>query len=671
VTAREVRESACPLDCPDACSLAVTVEDGRVVALDGDRRNPLTDGFICGKVRRFARHMYGEHRLQWPLVRTGKKGEGRFERASWDRALGLVAARLDAIRREHGGEAILPLRYGGSNGLLTDDVVDARLWHRLGASRLLRTLCAAPSGRAAEGLYGRMPGVSPAEYVHAALVVLWGVNPSVTGIHLVPPIHEARRRGATLVVVDPRRTPLAKSADLHLAVRPGSDVVVALALHRFLFTEGRADLAFLAAHATGVDALRERAMPWTLARAAAESGIEEGALRRFAELYAQSSPAVIRCGWGVERNRNGGSAVAAILALPAVGGKLGVRGGGYTMSNSRALRIDPALARAATPPPVREINMNRAGEALCTADPPIRALFVYDCNPLQTLPNQLRVREGLSREDLFTVVLDAVMTDTARHADVVLPATTFLEHDELRASYGAIVVQRSRPVVAPVGEARTNAAVFAELLARLGLARDDDASEPDALVDAIVRGSPDADALARGLATGDVVAPAPDPRPVQMVDARPRTADGKIHLFPPELDAEAPLGLYGYQPDPATAAHPLALLSPATSRTVSSTFGQLHRSQVALALHPEDARTRGIADGDAVRVWNAVGELRCRATLSDELRPGVAVLPKGLWSHHTLDGNSANAVTPDALTDLGGGAVFNDARVQVERVRSE
>jgi anaerobic selenocysteine-containing dehydrogenase len=659
--------TACPLDCPDSCSLLVAVEDGRVVGLEGSRANPLTQGFICSKVRRFPEHLYGRARLLQPAVRSGPKGAGELRRVSWDEALELLVGRLRETRDRSGGEAILPLYYGGSNGLLTQDTTDTRLFHRLGASRLARTVCAAPSGRAYEGLYGRMPGVALEDYASARLIVVWGANPSVSGIHLVPIIKRAREAGARLVVVDPRRTPLAKRADLHLPVRPGADLVVALAVIRALFDSGRADARFLAAHTTGADELRRRAAPWTLERAAAEARVDVARLEELVELYASLSPAVIRCGWGPERNRNGGSATAAILALPAVAGKLGVRGGGFTLSSGAA---HPTRSAAAEPPPAtRVVNMNRVGEALLEMrDPRIELLFVYNANPLMTLPNQERVRRGLEREDLFTVVFEQVMTDTARYADLVLPATTFLEHDDLARGYGAQVLHRVAPIIDPVGEARSNLEVFAELLERLDLARPGEATTAAALTAQIV-----APEVADRLARGEVLRPAGangEGGPVQLVDVHPRTTDGRIHLVPEELDREAPHGLYAYQPDPASDRFPLTLISPATSRTISSSLGQLHRRQVALALHPDDAAVRGLVGvaegGGLVRVYNDLGEVRCRLRLDADLEPGVALLPKGLWSHNTASGTTANAVSPDSLADLGGGACFNDARVEVE-----
>lgn len=659
--------SACPLDCPDACSLAVTVEDGRLLALDGDRRNPLTDGFICAKVRGIAAHLEGPHRLRHPAVRQGPKGAGDFRRVSWDEALDRVASELARARDEHGGESILPICYGGSNGMLTQDAADARLFRRLGASNLDKTLCAAPSGRAHQGLYGRMPGVALTAYRHAKLIVLWGVNPSASGIHLVPVVRRAQAQGATLVVIDPRRTPLARQADLHLAPRPGTDLVLALAVIDWLFRTERADLPGLAAHATGVQALRERASRWPLARAAAEAEVSEELLERFATLYASTRPAVIRCGWGLERNRNGGSAVAAVMALPAVAGHFGVPGGGFTMSNSGTIGLQGEAAAAAPAPATRTINLNQVGRALTEARPPVMLAFSYNCNPLATLPDQERVRRGLLRDDLFTVVFEQVMTDTARHADVLLPATTFLEHHELAKGYGSMVANLVAPALPPAGEARSNGEVFEALCDRLGLSRADDPRGPEAMVEAILGASEDGRAIATTLREQGVAGPPSGSEPVQLGDVWPRHDDRRIHLCPAELDAEAPAGLYAYQPDPGTEHHPLTLISPALRQTISSTFAQLVKGPAAVGLHPSDAASRGIEDGSSVRVFNELGEVRCRATIDESLRPGVAMLPKGLWAMHTDNGATANALCSDALTDIGGGATFNDSRVEIER----
>jgi len=658
-----VVETACPLDCPDACSLAVTVQHGKVRTIDGSRKNPVTDGYICAKVRKFGERLYGPDRLLHPAVRRGRKGEGQFKRVSWDEAIELIASRFEAAKARHGGASILPYSYGGSNGLLTQDNIDAQLWRRFGTSRLARTVCAAPTGAANMALYGKMPSITYQDYPEAKLIVLWGVNPSASGIHLVPFVREAQKRGATLVVVDPRTTALARSADVHLAVKPGTDVVVALAMHRYLFETGGADEAFLRAHTRGADRLRERAEPWTLERAAETAGIDAAALARVAELYASSSPALIRCGWGLERNRNGGNAAMAILALPAVGGKFGVRGGGYSMSNSASWNIDRTWIDAPEPD-TRVVNMNHLGRALTEYDdPPVDVLFVYNCNPAATVPDQRRVIRGLEREDLFTVVFEQVMTDTALYADVVLPATTFLEGYDFAKAYGPINLDLARPVVEPVGEARSNADVFGELCLRLGLLRDDEPTgELDLMVHVLDRLPR---AISEDLRGGTLPAPPFGTAPIQFVDVFPNTPDRKVDLFPADLEASAPMGLYRFQPDPQTDRYPLALISPASDRTISSTLGELPRPDVKLTMHPADAEARGLAENDQVRMFNDLGEVQCTLKVAPSIRPGTISLPKGIWRRSTPNSATGTALVPDTLTDLGGGACFNDARVQV------
>jgi anaerobic selenocysteine-containing dehydrogenase len=658
-----VVDSACPLDCPDACSLSVTLQHGKIVKIDGSSRQPVTGGYICAKVRKFDQVVYGEDRLLYPAVRKGRKGEGRFKRVPWDEALELVAEKMRAAKASHGGASILPYSYGGSNGLMTQDNIDAQLWRRFGTSRLARTVCAAPTGAANMALYGKMASVSYQDYPEARLIILWGVNPSASGIHLVPYVREAQSRGAKLVVIDPRSTPLARSADVHLAVRPGSDVAVALAIHRHLFTNGLADDAFLRDHTRGADRLRERAEPWTFARAAEAAGVDAEAIERVARLYADSSPALVRCGWGLERNRNGGNAAMAVLSLPSVGGKFGVRGGGFSMSNSASWKIERPWI-AADEPATRLVNMNHLGRALTDYnDPPVNVLFVYNCNPVVTVPDQHHIVRGLQREDLFTVVFEQVMTDTALYADVVLPATTFLEGYDFARSYGPIHLSLARPVIDAIGEARSNADVFGELAARLDVLRED---EPTGELDLLVKvldslpGSVGADLRA------DIAPTAPcGPTPIQFVDVFPNTPDGRVNLFPAEYDAEAPLGLYAFQPDPATEKYPLALISPTSERTINSTLGQLPRPDVKLLMHPDDAGARGLADGDLVRIFNDLGEVHCPLQVAPAIRPGIVSLPKGLWRRSTRNGATGTALVPDTLTDIGGGACFNDARVQV------
>ena len=658
-----VVETACPLDCPDACSLAVTVQQGKVVTIDGSRKNPVTDGYICAKVRRFGERVYGPDRLLYPAVRSGPKGSGQFSRVTWEAAIELVASRFELAKATAGAESILPYSYGGSNGLLTQDNIDAQLWRRFGTSRLARTVCAAPTGAANLALYGKMASVTYQDYPEAKLIILWGVNPSASGIHIIPFVREAQKRGAKLIVIDPRTTTLARSADVHLAVKTGTDVAVALAIHRYLFANGRTDDAFLREHTLGAEKLQERAEPWTFERAAEVCGVDAAALETVATLYAESSPALIRCGWGLERNRNGGNAAMSVLALPAVGGKFGVRGGGYSMSNSASWNIDRTWIDAPEPA-TRVVNMNHLGRALTEYDdPPVNVLFVYNCNPAATVPDQRRVIKGLEREDLFTVVFEQVMTDTARYADVLLPNTTFLEAYDFAKGYGPISLDLGRPVIDAVGEARPNADVFGDLCTRLGLLKTGEPADELDLMITVLNSLPER--ISGPLREGAMPSPPHGPAPVQFVDVFPNTPDKRVNLFPAALDASAPIGLYRYQPDPETARYPLALISPASERTISSTLAELPRPDVKLVMHPDDARARGLEENDVVRIFNELGEVHCPLAVAPSIRPGTVSLPKGIWRRSTRNNATGTALVPDTLTDLGGGACFNDARVQV------
>ena len=663
---RSAIDTVCPLDCPDTCSLEVTVEKGKIVAIDGSHKHDVTDGYICGKVRRFGERVYGDARVPHPLIRQGARGDG-FRKASWDEALETIAARMLDIRDTWGAEAILPFSYGGSNGLLTQDTTDARLFRQFGTSRLARTVCAMPTSTANQALYGKMPGVTYRDYRHARLIVVWGANPSSSGLHLVPHIRAAQEAGAALVVIDPRRTNLAREADIHLALNPGTDVVVALAVHRYLFEHGLADQEFLSDHTHGAERLRERALEWTIDRAADVAGLDSELLGNFVEMYSDISPAVIRCGWGLERNRNGGSAVSAVLALPAVAGKFGTQGGGYSMSNSGAWNFAPDEWIGVPVPDTRVVNMNHLGRALLDyQDPPVQMLFVYNCNPAVTMPNQNRVLKGLARDDLFTVVFDQVMTDTAALADVVLPATTFLESYDIAQSYGVTNMQLAKPVIAAVGEARPNVSVFAELAARLGLDSGDNQTDDVEALLQVTQVMPEE--ISRDLMTKGIVPDAADGTPIQFVNEFPRTPDGKVQLFPEDLERESPTGLYTYQDDPATSEYPLSLISAATAKTINSTLGELRGRVASLHMHPDDAESRGLSAGDTVRLFNSLGEVHCPVMLNSDMRRGTVGLPKGLWRMSTLNGATANALVSDELTDIGGGAVFNDTRVEVSRV---
>lgn len=689
--------TTCPMDCPDTCALEVETDGDRVVAIGGAEDHPTTRGFICSKVAKFHHRLDHPDRLLTPMRRVGVKGEGRFEPVTWDQAIAEITGRFRRIAEEWGPEAILPYHYGGSNGLLSEDFVDALYWARLGASRLAKTICAVPSTLVATGMYGRMPGVAHEDFPEARAILLWGANPKVSQIHLVPFLKEARRRGAFLAVVDPQRHFSEREVDLHLAVRPGTDLPVALALIHRWHQEGRLDHAFLERYAVGLEPLLEAAAAWDLERAAGEAGVATADLARLADAWADASPALVRTGWGLERNVNGGQALAAILAMPALLGKFGVRGGGYTMSNSGAAKLDTAALLGDTRSAAREVNMTRLAAWIApdadpaelhrgehhggehhrgvvdparadasAPEPPVKALFVYNCNPLATAPDQTRVEAGLRREDLYTVVFEQVMTDTALYADLLLPAATFLEQWELKKSYGSYVIGGIRPVVPRRGEVRPNVEVFAALGRAMGF--DDEAFTWDeetaferAAAQLTYAGQP---VDIEPLRAGRWVRPDfPGETPVMFGTAMPGTDDGKVHLTPACLGAEP----FRYQQvgDPKRS---LALVSPASHRMITSTLGEFNFDHLTVTLHPDDAAERGIEAGDLVRVGNELGEVECPARLSDSVRPGVAVMPKGAWRRSSPSGTTSTALIPDHVNVVGGGACFNDARVDVERV---
>ncbi len=655
--------TTCVMDCPDACALEVTVADGRVTAIGPGGPHPDTAGFICSKVSQFHRRLYHADRLLHPMRRAGAKGEARFERIGWQEAIDEITERFREIRSEWGGEAILPFHYGGSNGMLTDGLIDQLYFARLGASRLAKTICAVPATEVAVGMYGKMPGVAFADFVEARCIVIWGANPRGSNIHLVPYLRAAKRRGATVITIDPRRNLSSAEHDLHLPVLPGQDLPLALSMIRWWAERDALDHEFLAAWADGLEPLLERAGDWPLARAAEVTGVDAASIERTAATLAESDPALVRCGWGIERNANGGQAIAAVLAIPALLGKFGVRGGGYTLSNGGGVRFDASAIIGQVDWTTRSINMTQLGRVLGPAlEPPVRAIFVYNANPLATVPDQEAVRRGFLRDDLFTVVHDQVMTDTARYADIVLPATTFLEGWDVTRGYGSYVVGGIRPVVAAAGEARTNMQTFAALGRAMGF--DDPAFSWDD--ETLLRkaagsirmagGPPDAEVLAAGR---QVLYDFPGPRPVQLETVLPLTPDGRIHLTP------AVLGDRPFAWTPPGNDHPLSLITPASAKLVTSTMGEYNLDTLRVTLHPDDAATRELSTGDRVRVFNQRGEVHCLLAVSDSVRPGVAAMPKGAWSRSSLNGATSVALCPDDAQVVGDAACFNDARVEV------
>ncbi|MGH7324446.1 MAG: molybdopterin-dependent oxidoreductase [Candidatus Rokuibacteriota bacterium] len=674
---RAEHPSVCPLDCPDTCSLTVTVEDDRIVGLRGSRANPYTAGVLCAKVPAYyPGFVHGPRRLRTPLKRMGKKGEGRFDRITWDEALDRIHERFQGVIREHGPQAILPLNYAGPHGMLAGGSMDLRFFHRLGASLLDRPpLCGGVRREAWVGTYGTVPGLPPEHAALAKLVVAWGNNVTWSNLHLMPQINRARKAGAKLVVVDPRRTKVAELADLHLALRPGTDVVLAWAIAAELERRGGLDRAFIARHVAGFDDFMALARPWTVAEAARVCGVPEPAIRALTEWYHALSPAAISVGNGLERNQNGGSGIRAIFALPALAGKWGVPGGGLINSASFAFPKTPKrLGRPdLVPPGTRTFNIVDVGRHLVDSElrPPIRALFIYNHNPVVVHPDQNRLRRGLAREDLFVVGCDVVMTDSLAWADVVLPACSHFEHDDLFPAYGQHWLQRAAPVIPRQGEALPNTEIFRRLAARFGFSEPAFTASDAELMDA---GLDAADPRLGGVRPSAI----PTNRALKMTvrgedavlfrNVLPTTPSGKVELASFYLADRFGARLPSYRP--VAAPFPLALISPASDQRITSTFGGIpaREEPPPLEMHPDDARARGLSDGQRVRVWNDLGEVHLRLALTDTVPAGIVCSLKGAWLSTSDNGQTISALCPAHHADLAEGACFNDARVEVAAI---
>ncbi len=671
--ATTVVSTTCTMDCPDACALQVTVTGGRIAKISGGTESsnghPNTNGYICDKIQRFDRRVYHADRLLYPMRRSGPKGSGRFTRITWDEAFSEIVARFQDVIARYGAEAILPYHYGGSNGMLGNGFLDSFFFARLGASQLARTLCAAPASEVSMGMYGKMPGVAYEDYPAAKCIIIWGANPKVANIHLMPYLRQAKRNGAFITSVNPVDNFSAQEIDLHIPVYPGADLPLALAMINYWRENGQLANDFLAAHTDGAETLLEEAARWPIERAAAAARVNASDIVTLARRYAELSPAVVRVGWGPERNLNGGQAIAAIMAMPALMGKFGLRGGGYTFSNSGAAKIDTKQIFGDVPWTTRTINMSRIGQVLMDdpgdrISPPIRAMFVYNVNPVATAPDQNRVIAGFSREEVFTVVHEQVMTDTCLYADILLPSVTFFEQYEIKRGYGSYIVVGVQPVIEPCGEARSNEQVFAELGRRMGFRDepftwDTETCMKKVAESFVMHGRPaDPAPLFSGQAqTYDF----PGKTPTQFGNAMPQNAERKAHLTP------AGLGPHPYEYHPVESAeYPLALISPSNSKMISSTMGEFNYPELFVTLNPADAASRRILEGSLVRVFNELGEVVCRANLSERLRAGVAAIPKGAWRKSSRNGQTSNALSPAHVNVVAGGACYNDARVQVE-----
>jgi len=676
----------CPHDCPDTCVMSVGVEDGRATTIGGDPEHPYTRGFLCAKVNRYLERVYSPDRLLHPLRRTGPKGRGRFERVGWDEALDEIAARFREVAAQHGPQAILPYSYAGNMGLLGFGSMDRRFFGALGASLLDRTICSSAGGAGLKATLGASLGFDPEAVVHAKLVVAWGANIVSSNVHFWPLVEEARRRGARLVCIDPYRSRTADHADLHLAPWPGTDAALALGMMHVIFREGLEDRGYLDSHAVGGDELREKVREWTPERTARETGLEAATIEAGAREYARTRPAAIRLNYGLNRHAGGGTAVRTIAALPAVTGAWRDAGGGVLLSTSGSYPVaSEALERPdLVPPGTRTINMSQLGQALTDPDlaPPVKALYVYNSNPAAVAPDQEAVLRGLAREDLFTVVHEQFQTDTADWADIVLPATTALEHYDLHKSYGHLYLSLSKPAIAPLGEARSNTDVFRALAARMGFDDpcfgDDDRELARQALDwshPNLQGI-DLERLERECSVRLAVPKdwAPFAR-----GGFP-TASGRAEIRSEKLAAQGHDAVTGYVPPregPVTAPelakrYPLAFISPPAHHFLNSTFSAQavfvrREGEASVTLHPQDAAARGIEEGQLVEVFNDRGRFQASARVSDAARPGLVVGLSIWWPKMCPGGRNANAVTSQELTDLGGGATFYDALVEVKR----
>jgi anaerobic selenocysteine-containing dehydrogenase len=686
-TGRRRFKVVCPHDCPDTCVMTVDVEDGRAVALGGDPEHRFTQGFLCAKVNRYLERVYSPERILHPLRRVGRKGEGRFERVSWDEALATIAARLHEVVAAYGPQAILPYSYAGNMGLLSYGSMDRRFFHALGASLLDRTICSTAGAAGYKATIGRSIGLDPEAIVHAKLILAWGANLVSSNVHLWPFVEEARRRGARLVTIDPYRSRTAERSDRQIAPFPGTDAALALGMMHVVFRDGLEDRDYLERHTTGAAELRARAAEWTPARVAATTGLAAAEVEWIAHAYATTRPTAIRLNYGLNRHAGGGMAVRTISCLPAVVGDWRHLGGGVLLSTSGAFPVaEAALQRAdLVPPGTRTLNMSQLGRILTDAAlaPPVKALFVYNSNPAAIAPEQEKVREGLAREDLFTVVHELFQTDTVDFADVVLPATTTLEMLDIHKAYGQLYVSLSRPAIAPLGETLPNTEVFRRLAERMGLA-DPCLRESD---EEMARRAFDWDhphmkgisyeRLERECAARLSL---PDPWTPFAEGGFP-TPSGRCELRSDSLAAAGLDPLAGYVPPregPTSAPElarrfPLAFISPPAHHFLNSTFSAQpafvrREGEPGVTLHPEDARSRGIAEGDRVRVFNDRGAFLARARISDASRLGLVVGLSIWWPKMCPGGRNVNAVTSQETADMGGGATFYDVLVDVTRV---
>ena len=669
---------ACPHDCPDTCALVTTVQDGVAIRVQGNPLHAPTAGVLCAKVSRYTERTYHPERLLQPMRRVGPKGSGRFEAVSWDAALDDIAARLRAIAARD-PQAILPYSYCGTMGLVQGESMAGRFFHRLGASLLDRTICASAGAEALVQTLGGKVGMKVEFFAESGLILVWGSNSIASNLHFWRLAQEAKRQGAKLVCIDPRRSETAEKCHEHVQLLPGTDAALALAMMHELVVNGWTDEDYLARHTVGWDALRERALRWNPERAAAVCGIPAQQIRDLARDYGTTRPAAIRLNYGMQRVRGGGNAVRAVASLPAITGAWRHRAGGMLLSTSGFFPVDraalqrPDLLAGRTP---RTINMVTIGDDLLrhaspAFGPAVEAVIVYNSNPVAVAPESGKVVQGFAREDLFTVVLEQFRTDTADYADYLLPATTQLEHWDVHATYGHTDVLLNRPAVAPLGESRTNTDVFRALAARMGFTDPCFAESDESLCRSAFGDRVDfRQLLDRGFASLGV----PD---APFAQGGFPTASGRCEFFSAALARQGLDGLPdhvpNYEPAGSSNRYPLAMISPPARNFLNSSFVNVQslrdiEGEPLLEMHAADAAARGIADGQVVRVFNDRGEYVCKASVCERARPGV-VNGLGIWWRKLgLAGTNVNQLTSQRLTDLGRAPVFYDCLVEVRPV---
>ncbi|MBA4261259.1 MAG: molybdopterin oxidoreductase [Comamonadaceae bacterium] len=667
---------ACPHDCPDTCALLTTVENGVAVRVQGNPDHRHTDGALCTKVARYTERTYHPERLLTPLKRSGPKGSGQFVPVGWDEALDDIAARLKAIAARD-PQAIVPYSYAGTMGQVQGEGMAARFFHRLGASHLDRTICAAAGGEGLLQTLGGKLGMKVEFFAEAKLILIWGSNPIASNLHFWRLAQQAKRNGARLVCIDPRRSETAEKCHEHIALRPGTDAALALALMHQLIIHDWLDHDYIEQHTLGWEALRERALQWPPERAAQVCGVPVQQIVELARAYGSTKPAAIRLNYGMQRVRGGGNAVRAVACLPALVGAWRQRAGGLLLSASGHFPVDrtalhrPDLLAGRTP---RTINMSTIGndllrEASPAFGPKIEALIVYNSNPVAVAPESPKVVPGFARDDLFTVVLEHFQTDTADFADYVLPATTQLEHWDIHTSYGHTDVLLNRPAIAPLGQSRPNTAVFRVLARRMGFEDSCFDDDDETLCRTAFGAAVDFQQL---LDQGFSTLPLPE---APFAEGGFPTPSGKCEFFSQRLTDQGLDGLPDHLPNFETAdsdpRHPLAMISPPARNFLNSSFVNVKslrdiEGEPLLEMHAADAAARGIASGQMVRVFNLRGSYRCKAEVSQRARPGV-VNGLGIWWRKLgPDGTNVNELTSQRLTDLGRGPTFYDCLVQVE-----